>query len=49
MANELNMSFTNLGCQHYGLTNPVTVHRDGAGVAVAATFSTSVQTVPSGG
>ena len=49
MANELNMSFTNLGCQHFGLTNPVTVHRNGAGVAVAATFSTSVQTVPTGG
>jgi hypothetical protein len=49
MANELNMSFTNLGCQHFGLTNPVTVHRNGAGVAVAATFNTSVQTVPSGG
>jgi hypothetical protein len=48
MANELNMSFTNLGCQHFGLTNPVTVHRTGAGVAVAATFSASVQTVPSG-
>ena len=49
MANELNMSFTNLGCQHFGLTNPVTVHRNGAGVAVAATFNTSVQTVPTGG
>jgi hypothetical protein len=49
MANELDMSFTDLGCQHFGLTNPVTVHRNGAGVAVAATFSTSVQTVPSGG
>ena len=48
MANELNMSFTNLGCQHFGLTNPVTVHRNGAGVAVAATFGASVQTVPSG-
>jgi len=49
MANELNLSFTDLGCQHFGLTNPVTVHRNGAGVAVAAAFSTSVQTVPSGG
>ncbi len=49
MANELNLSFTDLGCQHFGLTNPVTVHRNGAGVAVAATFSTSVPTVPSGG
>lgn len=49
MANELNMSFTDLGCQHFGLTNPVTVHRNGAGVAVAAAFNTSVQTVPAGG
>ncbi len=44
MANELSISFTNLGCQHFGLTNPVTVHRNDAGVAVAATFSPSVQT-----
>jgi hypothetical protein len=44
MANELNMSFTNLGCQHFRLTNPVTVKRNGAGVAVAATFNASAQT-----
>ncbi len=44
MANELNMSFTNLGCQHFHLTNPVTVTRNRAGVAVAATFNVSVQT-----
>ncbi len=44
MANELNMSFTNLACQHFHLTNPVAVIRDGAGAAVAATFNTSVQT-----
>jgi hypothetical protein len=43
MANELNTSFTNLACQHFHLTNPVTVTRNGAGVAVAATFNTSVQ------
>jgi len=49
MANELNLSFTDLGCQHFGLANPVTVHRNGAGVAVAAAFDTTVQTVPSGG
>jgi hypothetical protein len=49
MANELNMSFTSLGCQHFRLTNPVTVTRNGAGAAVAATFNTSVQTAnPSG-
>ena len=44
MANELNTSFTDLGCQQFRLTNPVTVTRNGAGVAVAATFNTSVQT-----
>jgi hypothetical protein len=44
MANELNMSFTNLGCQRFGLTDPVTVSRNRAGVAVAATFDSSGQT-----
>ncbi len=44
MANELNLSFTDLGCQHFHLTNPVAVKRNGAGVTVAATFNTSVQT-----
>jgi hypothetical protein len=44
MANELNMSFTNLGCQHFGLTNPVMVTRNREGAAVAATFNASVQT-----
>ena len=43
MANELNMSFSNLGCQHFGLTNPVTATRDRAGAAIAATFNTAVQ------
>jgi hypothetical protein len=45
MANRLAMSFTNLGCQNFGLTNPVTVTLDGNGAAVAATFNTAVQTV----
>jgi hypothetical protein len=44
MANRLNMSFTNLNCQNFGLTNPVTVTLDGNGVAVAAVFNTTVQT-----
>ena len=43
MANRLNMSFTNLGCQNFGLTNPVTVTLDGNGAAIAATFNTTVQ------
>jgi hypothetical protein len=44
MANRLSMSFTNLGCQNFGLTNPVTVTVNGAGAAVAATFNTTLQT-----
>jgi hypothetical protein len=44
LANRLNMSFTNLGCQNFGFTNPVTVTLNGAGAAVAATFNTAPQT-----
>jgi len=44
MADGLNTSFTDLGCQNYRLTNPVAIERNGAGVAVAATFNTSEQT-----
>jgi len=43
MANRLNMSFTNLACQNFGLTNPVTVTVDGNGVATAAQFNTTQQ------
>ncbi len=49
MANRLSMSFVNLACQRFGLTNPVTVIRNGAGVAVAATFNASVQTATATG
>ncbi len=45
LANRLSMSFTNLGCQNFGLTNPVTVTLDGNGVATAATFNTAPQKV----
>jgi hypothetical protein len=44
LANRLNMSFSNLGCGDFGLTNPVTVTLDGNGVATAATFNTTQQT-----
>jgi len=44
MANRLSMSFTNLNCQNFGLTDPVTVTLDGNGAAIAATFNTTVQT-----
>jgi hypothetical protein len=43
LANRLSMSFTNLACQNFGYTNPVTVTLNGAGVAIAATFNTTVQ------
>jgi hypothetical protein len=43
LANRLSMSFTNLDCQNFGLTNPVTVTLNGAGAAVAATFNTTPQ------
>jgi hypothetical protein len=43
LANRLSTSFANLGCQHFGLTNPVTVTRSGAGAAIAATFTASPQ------
>ena len=43
LANRLSTSFANLGCQHFGLTNPVTVTRNGAGAAIAATFTASPQ------
>ena len=43
LANRLNMSFTNLACQNFGFTNPVTVTLNGAGVAVAADFNTTPQ------
>jgi hypothetical protein len=43
LANRLNMSFTNLNCQNFGLTNPVTVTVDGNGAATAATFDNAPQ------
>jgi hypothetical protein len=49
LANRLSMSFTNLGCQNFGLTDPVTVTLDGNGVGVAATFNTTVQKAATGG
>jgi len=44
LANDLNASFTSLGCQQFHLGNPVTLKRNSAGVAIAATFDTAVQT-----
>ena len=39
MGARLAASFTNLGCQNFGLQNPVTVTMDGGGVATAVTYS----------
>ena len=44
LANRLSMSFANLGCQSFGLTDPVTITADGNGIATAATFNTAQQT-----
>jgi hypothetical protein len=44
MGNRLSMSFTNLNCQLYGLTDPVNVTLDGNGVATAVTYITTQQT-----
>jgi hypothetical protein len=44
LAHDLSASFTGLGCQQFHLTNPVTLKRNSAGVAIAATFDTAVQT-----
>jgi hypothetical protein len=45
LANRLNMSFTNLNCQNFGLANPVTVTLDGNGVATAAAINPAQQAV----
>ena len=44
MGNRLSMSFVNLGCANFGLTNPVTVTLNGNQVATAVTFNTAQQT-----
>ena len=43
LGNRLSMSFVNLGCANYGLTNPVNVTLDGNGVATAVTYNTAQQ------
>ena len=43
MANRLASSFDNLGCQNFGLHQPVTVVVDGAGAATEATLNTAQQ------
>jgi hypothetical protein len=43
MGNRLAMSFTNLNCQNFGLTDSVTVTLDGNGVATAVTYNLTKQ------
>jgi hypothetical protein len=43
LGNRLNMSFTNLGCQNFGLTNPSTVTVDGNQVATAVKYNVAQQ------
>jgi hypothetical protein len=44
LGNRLSMSFTNLNCGNFGLTDPVTVTLNGQGVATAVTYSLTQQT-----
>jgi len=44
LAARLSGSFGNLNCGNFGLTDPVTLTTDGAGVATGATFNTARQT-----
>ena len=43
LGNRLSMSFANLGCGSFGLTDPVNVTADGNGVATAVSYSTAQQ------
>jgi hypothetical protein len=44
LGNRLSMSFVNLGCGNYGLTNPVNATLDGNGVATAVAYTLTQQT-----
>jgi hypothetical protein len=44
LGNRLSMSFVNLSCSNYGLTNPVNVTLDGNGVATAVSYNLAQQT-----
>jgi hypothetical protein len=49
LGNRLSMSFVNLGCSNYGLTNPVNVTLDGNGVATAITYNLTQQAAKGAG
>jgi len=44
LGNRLSMSFVNLGCSNYGVTNPVNVTLDGNAVATAVAYTLTQQT-----
>ena len=44
LGNRLSMSFTNLNCGNFGLTDPATLTLDGNGVATAVTYNLTQQT-----
>ena len=43
LGNRLSMSFVNLNCANFGLTNPVNVTLNGNGVAIAVTYNLTQQ------
>jgi hypothetical protein len=43
LAGRLSTAFGRLGCRQFGLADPVTLVRDGAGAATSATFDTTPQ------
>ncbi len=43
LASRLSTAFGRLGCRQFGLTDPVTLARSGAGAATSATFDTTPQ------
>ena len=49
LGNRLNMSFANLNCQNFGLTNPATVTLDGNMVATAVTYNVAQQVAGANG
>lgn len=49
LASRLSTAFGRLGCRQFGLTDPVTLVRNGAGAATSATFDTTPQQVTTRG
>ena len=49
LGNRLSMSFTNLNCGDFGLTDPTTVTLDGNGVATAVTYNLTQQAAKGAG